>query len=194
MCSISGLFYCKHSSGGSQRISPHKTIREIQKSRRKLAGPAIPGKSGLWHKVQRDCVSYPFCGCGPKVLHACQGLRYGVCTCRDCLWKHSRIANKKSRSLHPVGKPQLLLFSYCLPVSGRIRNLSDAPCQRLSASQISVCTSFSSIIGSRTSNTDPFPGPLLTDTVPPWSRTAFFTMASPNPVPPSCRLRDLSTR
>ena len=35
---------------------------------------------------------------------------------------------------------------------------------------------------------------VLADMFPPWRITAFLTMASPNPVPPSLRERPLSTR
>ena len=44
------------------------------------------------------------------------------------------------------------------------------------------------------SNCSPPPSRLLTRMLPRWRMTAFLTMASPSPVPPSDRLRPLSTR
>ena len=44
------------------------------------------------------------------------------------------------------------------------------------------------------SNCSPPPSRLLTRMLPRWRMTAFLTMASPRPVPPSDRLRPLSTR
>lgn len=44
------------------------------------------------------------------------------------------------------------------------------------------------------SNFKPPSGKLFTRMVPPCSSTAFFTMASPSPVPPIFRLLPLSTR
>ena len=44
------------------------------------------------------------------------------------------------------------------------------------------------------SNCSPPPSWLLTRMLPRWRMTAFLTMASPSPVPPSDRLRPLSTR
>ena len=44
------------------------------------------------------------------------------------------------------------------------------------------------------SNCSPPPSRLLTRMLPRWRMTAFLTIASPSPVPPSDRLRPLSTR
>ena len=44
------------------------------------------------------------------------------------------------------------------------------------------------------SNCSPPPSRLLTRMLPRWRMTAFLTIASPSPVPPSGRLRPLSTR
>ena len=44
------------------------------------------------------------------------------------------------------------------------------------------------------SNCSPPPSRLLTRMLPRWRMTAFLTMARPSPVPPSDRLRPLSTR
>lgn len=43
-------------------------------------------------------------------------------------------------------------------------------------------------------NSSPPPWLFLAEMLPPWIITAFFTIASPNPVPPSLRERPLSTR
>lgn len=52
------------------------------------------------------------------------------------------------------------------------------------------CISFFKV---KTNSSPPF-GMFLAKMVPPWNNTAFFTMASPKPVPPSFRERPLSTR
>lgn len=52
------------------------------------------------------------------------------------------------------------------------------------------CISFFSV---KTNSSPPF-GMFLAKMVPPWNNTAFFTMASPKPVPPNFRERPLSTR
>ena len=43
-------------------------------------------------------------------------------------------------------------------------------------------------------NSNPPPWLFLAEMVPPWMITEFFTIANPNPVPPSLRERPLSTR
>jgi hypothetical protein len=48
--------------------------------------------------------------------------------------------------------------------------------------------------GSSIVNVLPTPGVLSTETEPPWACTMCFTIESPRPVPPSLRLRALSTR
>ena len=48
--------------------------------------------------------------------------------------------------------------------------------------------------GRKMENVLPWPGTLATAVRPPWSCTMCLTMASPRPVPPDARLRDLSTR
>ena len=52
------------------------------------------------------------------------------------------------------------------------------------------CISFFKV---KTNSSPPF-GMFLAKMVPPWNNTAFFTMASPKPVPPNFRERPLSTR
>ena len=52
------------------------------------------------------------------------------------------------------------------------------------------CISFFKV---KTNSSPPF-GMFLAKIVPPWNNTAFFTMASPRPVPPNFRERPLSTR
>lgn len=49
-------------------------------------------------------------------------------------------------------------------------------------------------LASVNTNSSPPPCLFLAEMVPPCIRTAFFTMASPRPVPPSLRERPLSTR
>ena len=53
---------------------------------------------------------------------------------------------------------------------------------------------FISYFGNEKRNSSPPARPIFTEIVPPWIRTAFLTMASPNPVPPNFRDLPLSTR
>jgi hypothetical protein len=48
--------------------------------------------------------------------------------------------------------------------------------------------------GKRMVNVLPWPGTLVTPTVPRWASAACLTIARPRPVPPSARLRAWSTR
>jgi len=49
-------------------------------------------------------------------------------------------------------------------------------------------------VGRRSVKTAPLPGSLATAAVPPWMSAICLTIARPSPVPPSSRLRPLSTR
>jgi len=87
-----------------------------------------------------------------------------------------------------------IVTCYMLHVTLRLPPLPPPPPREALYLLFSLLTFVFYSLAKEKSNCSPPPSRLLTRMLPRWRMTAFLTMARPRPVPPSDRLRPLSTR
>ena len=110
------------------------------------------------------------------------------------------VKSRKSNFQYCQGSTPVLSKEYCSTFRGVLQYFHGSTGTRGNCSSFNYrmsclelfypCISFFSV---KTNSSPPF-GMFLAKMVPPWNNTAFFTMASPRPVPPNFRERPLSTR